>query len=51
MREQKDLNASAVGLNSETSDDGFYYAFESPCTYISYQISQRELSEFEKYKG
>ena len=50
MKEQKELNASAVGLNSDISDDGFYDAVGGPCASISYKFSWRELAEFEKYK-
>ena len=44
------MNESVVALNSDISDDGFDDAVGGPCTSITYQISQRELAEFEKYK-
>ena len=50
MKEQKDLNASAVVFNSDISDDMFDDAVGGPCTTIAYHLSQRELSEFEEYK-
>ena len=39
--EQKEMNASAVGLNSERSDYGFDYAVGGTCTSIAYHISRR----------
>ena len=44
MREQEDLNAYAVGLNNDRSDDGFDDAVDGLCTSIAYQLSWRELA-------
>ena len=39
-----------VGLSSDRSGDGFYNAVGNPCNCIAYQLSRRDLEEFEKYK-
>ena len=50
IREQKELNTSTVVMNSDRSNDGFDNTVGGSCTSIAYQLSWRELLEFEKYK-
>ena len=44
MIEQKYLNESVMGFNSDSSDDRSYDSVGVPCTSIAYYISQRELA-------
>ena len=39
-----------MGFDSDSYDDRFDDAVGGPCSSIAYQLSRRELAEFEKYK-
>lgn len=51
MREQRGFSASLVPVHSDSSlDDEFDDILSGPSTSIAYQLSQRELAEFKKFK-